>query len=155
MLQPKGSCQNLSLNVVSKRSERYCCVIYAPFVCRSTPEAPCSPSVPIVLVSFDIVLGCGVVDKSCRRLRGAKKPVVGAVVTHCICVVLDRRCVAGVTLELAIDVNVCFFLPDPSRWPPQLGLRGLVLCGSEFAMKGRANAERSSCVRRCRRFQIN
>jgi hypothetical protein len=114
-------------------------MIHTPFVCRSTPEAPCSSLVPILLVSFDIVLGCGVVDKSCSRLRGAKKPVVGAVVTHCICVVLDGCCIVGVgALELAIDINVCFFLPEPSRRPPQLGFRGLVLS----AMKGRANARR-------------
>lgn len=116
--------------------------INGPF---SSLVAICSPSVP-----FDIdTVGCSVVDESWKRLRAAKKPRAGADAftggRFCVCVVSvdadnnekkkrkeglryihvgsDSESMPGALGNAAIP----FFLPDPSRRPPQLGFRALLL----------------------------
>ena len=92
-----------------------------------------------------------------KLLRGAKKPRVGVWVdefTTCVCVAsvnVDKdekkktmrelryvHIVSIGALENAVcrvtgNIGACFFLPDPSHRPPQLGFR-LVFCGGESAI---------------------
>ena len=99
---------------------------------------------------FNIVMvGCSVVDKSWKWLQGVKKPRAGANVftsRFCGCivsvdvdnnkkkkeelwhihVVSNLKSMPG-TLGNAANIGVCFFLPDPSCQPPQLGFCALVL----------------------------